>query len=413
MLPRRTASQSAGCYHRGMRPLRRLLAIGLITLLPATAAVAGCGDDDPTPAAQPVSTSLSPSAGELTTFAAERWGFSLAYESSLFRLESTESRSDLPLSPSLLTGRDLELRGLKTFDLGLTATDVTQSTAAPGVGVTVQQLTYSVGEDGLGLARHALGTQLSELERVWDGALWDEPQSSALGGAVDAVTVDAVGYDPAAGAELYVRTSVAAVGRFLYTVREFAPRDQWDEMESRLRTIVDSIELDPLGGMDGLQPRSVQYDNERYGFSLELPAAFPLVSQKEDPTPDLQFGTQFCDFSESPLVSVAVGISDAPEGIGNSQSRLLETFYRSAADKLANEPGVEDVRPPRAVKMNGGTAWVLDVTRRQSDGQKLRTRTYDIWHDSTVYSLITRGRVDHWQTDRGVLDRIVDSFHID
>jgi hypothetical protein len=375
--------------------------------------ISACGDDPAEPAVQQVTASPTADAGQPTAYKAERWGFSLTYDAGDFRLESTESTSSLPLSPSLLTGRELQLKGLKTLDVNLTRTDADSLAAAPGVGVTVQQLDFSNGEEGVGLARHALHVQLAELDRAWDGALWDEPLLSALGGSVDALSVDAVGYDQAAATELHVRLSVAVLGRFVYTIREYAPRDRWDEAEATLGAIVQSIELQPLGGMDGLQPRNVLYENARYSFSLELPAAFPVVDQSEDPTPQLEFGAEFCDFAASPLVAAAVGVAAAPEGIGNSQSRLLETFYRTAAEQLRDEPAVVKVRSPQAVKLNGSTAWVIDVTRRQSDGTELRTRTYDIWHNSSVYSVIVRGRSDDWKADWAVLSRIVDSFHID
>ncbi len=387
--------------------------LALLLAFPAVS-IGACGGDDPVePAVQRVTASPTADAGQPTAYEAERWGFSLTYDAGDFRLESTESTSSLPLSPSLLTGRELELKGLKTLDVNLTRTDADSLAASPGVGVTVQQLDFSNGEEGIGLARYALDVQLAELDRAWDGALWDEPLLSALGGSVDAVSVDAVGYDQAAATELHVRLSVAVLGRFVYTIREYAPRDQWDKTEAALDAVVQSIELQPLAGMDGLQPRNVLYENARYSFSLELPAAFPVVAQSEDPTSQLEFGAEFSDFAASPLVAAAVGVAEAPEGIGNSQSRLLETFYRTAAEQLRDEPAVVKVRSPQAVKLNGSTAWVIDVTRRQSDGTELRTRTYDIWHNSSVYSVIVRGRSDDWKADWAVLSRIVDSFHID
>lgn len=415
MLPAPTLSQPGGCYHRPMRlPLRLPVALTAALLLAlATLLPGGCGDDEKRPATGRVTASPSAGAGEVTTYDAKTWGFSLNYDAGTFRLESTESTSSLPLSASLFTGRELELRDLKTFDVGLTRTHTDNRAAAPGVSVTAQRLAHSSGAEGVGLARHALDVQLAELGRVWDGALWDEPQASALGGSIDAFTVDAVGYDQAAASELHVRLTVATLGRFLYTVREYAPRDQWDDAEPELAAIVRSVRLEQPGDMAGLQPRSVRYENARYTFSLELPAAFPVVSQAKRPTPDLQFGAQFCDFAVSPLVAVAVGVAEAPEGIGNSQSRLLETFYRDAAEQLRDEPAVVQVRQPKAVKLNGGTAWVIDVTRRQADGSELRTRTYDIWHNSNVYSVIARGRAADWQADWKVLGRIVASFHID
>jgi hypothetical protein len=112
-------------------PFPRLLVGVVLAFLLACPAVSisACGDDPAEPAVQQVTASPTADAGQPTAYKAERWGFSLTYDAGDFRLESTESTSSLPLSPSLLTGRELQLKGLKTLDVNLTRTDADRSAA--------------------------------------------------------------------------------------------------------------------------------------------------------------------------------------------------------------------------------------------------------------------------------------------
>jgi len=388
--------------------------LALVTALAGGAfAISGCGEDEPEPVPAAFTSTPSPTASGVTTYTAAGWGVSLSYESTDFALRTVESTSQLELGPSLLSDDPLTLAGLQTLDVTLELADATPAgPVVPQVSLTARRLPFSTGEDAEGLVRLVLDQTLAGLEKSLAGVLIEEPRSTDLGGAAVALEVEAVGDDAVAEDELHVRAIVATVGRYLYVARATALDATWAEVEPALTSVLDSVRLEGDDELSDLSAGDLEYVNDRYHFALTLPAGFPLVRNGEDPSPQLEFGAEFTDVSGSPLVAVSVGVAEAPGSVGNSQSRVMQAFYREAVDKLREEPTVVEARDPEAIKMNGATAWLIDVTKKTPDGDTVRTRTYDVWHDDYVYSIVAQGRATDWVADWSVLNPIIESFRI-
>jgi hypothetical protein len=376
----------------------------------AVFAAAGCGEDEPKPV-KVTATSSQPPTG-FSTYRAEAWGYSLRYDAADYELNSNESRSTITLGPSLFTGKPVHLSRLPTLDTSFALVPADEGVANPSLAIATQRPPFSVGDMGEGLGAWIRDDLLEQIGTTWGDLLTDEPRLTEIGGVAGAWTFEAVGFDEAAAAELHLRATVVAFGEYIYTLRVSAPRESWDEVEPGLAELEESFAIDAAGDPPRGPVRRT-YANEKYGFSLEVPEGMVNAQEGDDPSPDLTFGVQFDDVSVSPLVALSVGVTAAPEGIGNSQSGLLEKFYRNAAEQLEEQPGVTAVAVPQEVDLRGGAAWMLDVTRKQADGSELRTRTYDIWHNDYVYSIIACGRADEWAADWEQLEPGVLSFDVD
>jgi hypothetical protein len=385
------------------------VAFALAVVVVLATGLAACGDDKP-PTVKVTATPSEKPTG-LSTYRAAEWGFSLRYDAAAYELQSNEGSSSFSLGPSIFTGKPLELTDLPSLHVSLLTAPADQGAATPGVSVAAQRLPFSVGDIGDGLAAWIRDDVLNQIRVTWGNVLTDQPRVTEVGG-MSAWTFEAVGFDEAAAAELHLRVYVAAFGDYVYTLRMSAPRERWDDLEPALAAILDSFAVDNAAADPGPSPRERPYQDEQYGFSLTVPEGLVNAQQRDTPTLDLLFGVQFVDVQTTPEIALAVGVAAAPEGIGNSQSGLLEKFYRGAAEQLREQPGVVAVADPREVDLGGDTAWVLDVTRKLADGRQLRTLTYDVWHNSYVYSVSARGRPDKWGSHWGLLEPAVLSFRV-
>jgi hypothetical protein len=372
-------------------------------------ALAGCGENEPKPVRVTATPSQQPTG--LSTYRAAEWGYSLRYDAADYGLDSIEGRSNLTLGPSLFTGTPVRLSGLPTLDTSFLLVPADDGAADPSLSIAAQRLPFSVGDMGEGLGAWLRDQLLDQIGAAWGDPLTDEPRLTEIGGVAGAWVFEAVGFDEAAATELHVRATIVAFGDYVYTLRISAPRERWDEVEPGLAELeqafaIDNADEPPRG------PVQRTYAKEKYGFSLEAPEGMVQAQEGGDPSPELTFGVQFADVRVSPLIALSVGVTAAPEGIGNSQSGLLEKFYRNAAEQLKEQPGVTAVAGPQEVDLGGDTAWMLDVTRTLS-GRELRTRTYDVFHNDYVYSIIACGRADEWAADWQVLEPGVFSFDVD
>lgn len=375
----------------------------------AAVALAGCGEDEPKPIRVTATPSQQPTS--LSIYRAGEWDYSLRYDAADYELNSNEGRSDIPLGPSLFTGKPVRLSGLPALDTRFVLVPAGEGAADPSLSIAAQRLPFSVGDTGEGLGAWLRDDLLEQIGTAWGDLLTDEPRLTEIGGVAGAWTFEAVGFDEAAAAELHLRATIVAFGDYVYTLRVSAPRERWDEVEPSIAELeasfaVDNADDPPRG------PVRRTYTSEKYGFSLDVPEGMVNAREGGDPSPDLTFGVQFADVQVSPLIALSVGVTAAPEGIGNSQSGLLEKFYRNAAEQLKEQPGVTAVAGPREVDLSGDTAWMLDVTRTL-EGTELRTRTYDVFHNDYVYSIIACGRADEWAADWQVLEPGVFSFDVD
>jgi hypothetical protein len=392
---------------------RRLLPVvlSLAAVLVPVWGLAACGGDD-----KPQTVKFTPTPSEKptgrTTYRAKDWGFSLSYEAAEYELRSDQGSSSLLMGPSIFTGEPLDLSGRPSVNVSLLMSPADRGAATPTVSVAAQRLPFSVDAVGDGLAAWVRDDLLRQLGTSWGDVLTDKPQLGEIGG-VSAWTFEAVGFDEAAAAEMHLRVSVAAFGAYIYTLRLSAPRASWDEVEPKLATVLDSFTVDKRAADPGPAPDTRPYANTEYSFSLMVPEGLVKAQEGDDPTPDLQFGAQFVDVHTTPEIALSVGVAGAPEGIGNSQARLLEQFYRKAADQLRGQKSVLSVADPAQVDLGGDTAWLLDVTSKLPDGRRLRTRTYDVWHNAYVYSISARGRAGQWSVDWQLLEPAVFSFRVD
>jgi len=392
---------------------RRLLPVlfALAVALLAAWLLAGCGDADP----QPVKATVTPTAkpAGLSTYRAKEWGFSLRYDAAAYELQADELTSTLTLGPSLFTGKPLQLEGLPSLSVSLLATPAGDTASTPTVSVVAERLPFSVADMGDGLSAWLRDDLLEEGTTAWKDVLTDEPRQTELGGPAMAWTFEAVGLDETAGTELHLRAYVVAYGDYVYTLRTSATRKDWEDVAPKLAAIVDTFTIDPATADTGPAPVERAYSDDEYGFSMEVPEGLAKAEVADDPTADLQFGVQFVDVHTTPSIALSVGVSSTPEGVGSSQSGLLEKFYRNAAESLREMDGVVSVSAPTQVDLGDETAWMIDVTRELSDGRLLRTRIYDVWQSAYVYSVSARGRADHWDEDWRLLEPAVSSFNAD
>lgn len=394
----------------GRRVLRTFV---LLALAAGVLFAASCGDDEGKPKAKPASASASVTTSVSTTYRSADWGFAVTYDSRLFALQATEARGSLGLGPSLLTDEQLRLEDCPALELTLPQTEGESPGAdvasLPTVAVTVLELPSTAGDDADGLARQALLDWQDSLERSWQGVLADEMRLGEVGG-LPAWTYDAVGMDETAGGELRQRVYALAAADHIYTIRLTGRREDWDVIEPRLTALIDSFRLlrDDQEQTAGGGTTTVR----QFRFAIARPRGFIPVHDDAQLPKDLVYGLEFVDACHSPLVAYSVGVAAAPEGIGNSQAGLLETFYRSAAGHLREQADVISVQEPRAIGIGGKTAWLLDVTSKLDDGTHIRTRTYDVWQGDLVYSISARGRAAEWATDWQLLEPAVQSFDV-